>query len=412
MITIGSDSMSVVRTVMERLPERPNQDGSASMMPPECYTSPEFFEFEEKVVFGRSWSCVGRIEQIPNPGDYLAATVAGEHLLVVRDNDGSVHAMSAVCRHRGQILARESGSAARAFVCPLHCWTYDLRGHLIGAPRIGDQSELQRLRETTRLPSVKSEVWHGFIFVNLDPDAAPLAPSLSKIEPYWDRYEDADLVAIPPVRSDTPLPWNWKVHVENFTDAYHTEFVHRKTHDFAPSTHPDGGVQFTSMGEFDNAIARSVPLLRSDGGMNADGWGEAAAFPPIETLSPEQRRRLTFVVIPPSLTLVFAPSAIAYTLVTPAAVEATYAASDRVTNGGWVLPKSTIALPDFSERAAALRTGAAKIWAQDYPVNVAMQAGRRSRFMPRCYYAPLETTLVQFNAWLLRSYRAAWASMS
>jgi hypothetical protein len=54
-----------------------------------------------------------------------------------------------------------------------------------------------------------------------------------------------------------------------------------------------------------------------------------------------------------------------------------------------------------------VREGAGKIWAQDVPVNNAMQAGKRSRFMPHGIYGPLETTLVQFNAWLLRAYAAA-----
>jgi hypothetical protein len=65
-------------------------------------------------------------------------------------------------------------------------------------------------------------------------------------------------------------------------------------------------------------------------------------------------------------------------------LSATSASSDRVTNGGWVLPRTTLALPDFAEQTAALREGAAKIWAQDLPVNIAMQSGRRSRFMPAC----------------------------
>jgi phenylpropionate dioxygenase-like ring-hydroxylating dioxygenase large terminal subunit len=277
---------------------------------------------------------------------------------------------------------------------------------------MGGVEDVKRMREEVRLPPVRSEVWHGFIFVNLDADAPPLAPSLAKIEPYWSGYEDADVVGVPPVRAEKPLPWNWKIQLENFTDAYHTEFVHRKTHDFAPSVHPEGGVKFTPMGKFDNAIARTVPLLRSDGGMMSEGWGEQAVFPPVATLSAEQRRRLAFVLIPPSLTLVFAPSAVAYTLITATGVEATYASSDRVTSGGWVLPRTTVALPDFAERAAALREGAAKIWAQDFPVNVSMQSGRHSRFMPECRYGPLETTLVQFNAWLLRSYRSAWATLA
>lgn len=137
----------------------------------------------------------------------------------------------------------------------------------------------------------------------------------------------------------------------------------------------------------------------------SSGWGEEAMFPPIGQLSRAQRRRLTFVMIPPSMTLVFAPGAVAYTLLSATGVTATYASSDRVTGGGWLLPESTLALPDFAERAATVREGAAKIWAQDVPVNLSMQAGKGSAFQPQGIYGPLEKTLVQFNAWLLHAYR-------
>ena len=392
-------------TAKEKLRFIESDGGAAPMLPRECYTSQEFFEFEREAVFARSWVCVGRVEQIANPGDYLAANVAGEPLLVVRTEDSSVKAMSAVCRHRGEVLACTSGSTA-SFRCPLHFWTYDLDGRLIAAPRLSSDERTQ-LRSRVQLPAVKHEVWHGFIFVNLDAGAAPLAPSLAKLEPCWNGYPEAEMTAVPPVPMDKPLAWNWKVHLENFTDAYHPEFVHRGTHDFAPSNHPNGGVEFTPMAATDNAILRSVPLLKPDGGMMQDGWGEHAMFPAIEGLSERQRGRLFFAMLPPSMTLVFAPGAIAYTLVSAAAADATFAASDRQTGGGWLLPKSTLALPDFERRAATVREGAAKIWAQDVPVNLGMQAGKRSRFMPEGYYAPLETTLRQFNAWLLGKYRAA-----
>ncbi len=116
-----------------------------------------------------------------------------------------------------------------------------------------------------------------FCLLPLDEDAAPLGPGLAKLEPFWEGYEDADLVAVPPTMSDTPLPWNWKIHAENFTDAYHPEFVHVGTHDFAPSIHRDGGVEITPMAAEDNAIVRTVLLLHPDGGMMEDGWGLAAA---------------------------------------------------------------------------------------------------------------------------------------
>jgi hypothetical protein len=107
---------------------------------------------------------------------------------------------------------------------------------------------------------------------------------------------------------------------------------------------------------------------------------------------------------------VFAPNAIAFTLLTATGVEATYASSDRQTAGGWLLPRSSVELPDFAERAALVLEGGAKIWAQDVPENIGMQKGKKSRFAPEGIYGSLETTLVQFNAWLVHAYRNAAGS--
>jgi phenylpropionate dioxygenase-like ring-hydroxylating dioxygenase large terminal subunit len=394
--------------ILGALPEYTGHEAEAPMLPRQCYTSPAFFEFEREAVFARNWVCVGRVDQIPTPGNYLAASVAGEPLLIVRGAAGDIRAMAAVCQHRGHVLSCGGDQPKGLLRCPLHFWTYDFEGRLVGAPRMGDA--LAGLRDSVRLPPVRCEIWHGFIFVNLDGKAPTLVLSLTKVEKCWENYPEADMVTVPPVQATTPVPWNWKVQLENFTDAYHPEFVHTGTHDFAPSIHPEGGVEFTAMHDGDNAIMRSVPMLSPDGGMMRDGWGAEAMFPPIASLSPMQHRRLSFVMIPPNLQLMFAPGAVSYTLLEPTGAEATYASSDRVTGGGWILPRSTVALPDFAERAAAVREGAGKIWAQDIPVNNAMQAGKRSRFMPSGRYGPLETTLVQFNAWLLRAYRRAAAA--
>ena len=398
-----------VRSILEALPTLAGYEADAPMLPAECYTSAAFFEFERTHVFPRSWICIGRQEQIPEPGDFLTPSIGNEPLLVVRRKDGTISAMSAVCQHRGQIIATEPGSAGRVFRCPLHFWRYDLEGSLIAATRIDDKTVHDCLRETVRLPSVRLEDWHGFLFVNLDEHAAPLAPSLVKLEPVWEGYEEAGLVAVPPTMSETPLPWNWKIHVENFTDAYHPEFVHIGTHDFAPSVHANGGVEFTPMGASDNAIVRTVPLLSPDGGMMEHGWGPEAKFPAIETLSAYQRSHVTFAMIPPGMTIIFAPGAISYQMIDAIGVEATLASNDRVTAGGWLLPRSTFDADDFEARAAAVRAGGKKIWVQDIPVNLGVQSGKKSRFAPDGRnYMPLETTLLQFNAWLLRAYQAAW----
>lgn len=398
-----------LKAILDALPPAAGHEAAAPMLPKQCYTSPEFFAFEREAVFARNWVCVGRVDQLSEPGGAFAASVAGEPLIVARGTGGAIRALGAVCQHRGHVLSCGGDNPTGLIRCPLHYWTYNLDGRLVGAPRMGDQ--LAGLRDTVRLPEVRTALWHGFIFVDLSGDAAPLAPSLAKVEPCWANYPEDAMVTVPPVQATTALPWNWKIQLENFTDAYHPEFVHRGTHDFAPSvlprSGPRGGVEFTPMAAGDNAIVRHVPMLSPDGGMMRDGWGAEAMFPPIPELSERQHNWLSFVMVPPNLQLMFAPGAVSYTLLVPGGAEATYASSDRVTGGGWILPKSTIALADFAERAAAVREGAGKIWAQDVPVNNAMQAGKRSRFMPEGIYGPLETTLVQFNAWLLRAYSRA-----
>ena len=395
----------VVQALLDQIATFDEAAAHRRMLPAGCYTEPEFFAFEQKEVFSRTWICVGRVEQVAERGDCFSWEVAGEPIVVTRGEDGAVHALSAICRHRGEIIpCPEKGRALR---CPLHFWTYDMQGRLAGAPRMGDAEAVARLRETVRLAALRVELWHGFIFVNRDSGAAPLAPSLAKLEPLWAGYEATGLTALPPAMSDMPLPWNWKVQVENFTDAYHPEFVHIGTHDFAPSILPGDGVRFTEMKPGDNAIVRSVPLKQPGGGMMKDGWGADAAFPAIATLPAEQQSRITFAMLPPGMTMMFAPGTVAYTLIRPAGVTATYAGSDRVTYGGWLLPRRTMALPDFRERCAAVSAGGAKIWAQDVPVNVGMQAAKNSRYLPVGIYGPLETTLQQFNVWLLDAYTRA-----
>lgn len=411
-VTVGPTSRAksrppVVEALLAKVAALDEASVQQTMLPAGCYTAPEFFAFEQAEVFSRTWICVGRVEQVAQPGDCLAAEVAGEPVLVTRAEDDTIRALSAICQHRGEIIpCPEKGRALR---CPLHFWTYDFEGRLVGAPRMGDAEATLQLRKAVRLPVLRLEIWHGFIFINLDQQAAPLAPTLAKLEPLWAGYEATGLKALPPVMSDTPLPWNWKVQVENFTDAYHPEFVHIGTHDFAPSVMAGDGVRFTDMKPDDNAIVRSVPLKQPDGGMMRDGWGPEAAFPAIPTLPPEQRSRITFAMLPPSLTMMFAPGTIAYTLIRPIGAAATLAGSDRVTYGGWLLPQSTLDLPDLMARCAAVSEGGSKIWAQDVPINLGMQAAKHSRFLPHGIYGPLETTLQQFNLWLLNAYRRALA---
>ncbi len=115
--------------------ERSVDDVSRAVIPPaELYTSPEFSRSNAKHCSPTSGCASDALERIPNPGDYFTVTICDEPIIVARDKDGEVHAMSAVCQHRGDAGLRRAGQLHSKFTCPYHHWSYDLDGRLLGAP--------------------------------------------------------------------------------------------------------------------------------------------------------------------------------------------------------------------------------------------------------------------------------------
>jgi phenylpropionate dioxygenase-like ring-hydroxylating dioxygenase large terminal subunit len=391
-----------IAAVLAGLAESDRPVEEARVLPPQAYMSPHFFAFEREAVFMHSWLCVGRVQQIPRPGDFLAVTLADEPVLVVRGEDGEIRAMSAVCRHRGHPLRENCSGKAERFVCPYHRWTYGLDGDFIGAPHMRKTVSREQLRAESRLPPIKTELWQGFIFVNFDDDALPLAPTLRKLDPYMAGYDLDAMVTIPPRFDAAPVPWNWKMLLENYIEPYHTEFVHPIIHDFAPST----GVEFDPWQDGDNVIVRGVPFLAPDGGLTETGWAAPAAFPVIPTLSDKQRRQVGFGMIPPTMNIIFTPDMLCYGLVYPLGPTSLSVGGGLFTAGGWCVPKATADLPDFNARAARLMEGSRQLGEQDTTVNLAMQRTKYSRFSPRGRLSYLEETLSQFNRWLSEKYRA------
>ena len=143
-------------------------------IPPEA-----FLELEREEIFRKEWVCLGRVEEVPNPGDYLTTELIDEPLIVVRGQDKKVRVLSNVCRHRSSVILEGTGNA-KNFVCPYHAWTYANDGQLLRAPYMDKVKGFQV--KNCRLPEFATEVWHGFVYVNLDGKAKPLAPRLKALE--------------------------------------------------------------------------------------------------------------------------------------------------------------------------------------------------------------------------------------
>ena len=371
----------------------------AHILPPEMYLSDEFWEFEQAAVFNREWLCVGHVSEIPAPGDHLPVTVLDEPLILARDESGEVRVLSAVCQHRGHPMF--AGLAERPadapclngprLVCPYHNWIYRLDGSLIAAPSMNETTPLEELRQTIRLPELRTEIFHGIIFVNFDADAAPLAPTLAKLDAEIAAYRVEELVAMPPsVRTD--LGWNWKMHHENALEPYHTDFVHKGVHETAPS-------RLASFGPFDpgdGQVMHPTGLIDEDADLATDSGSRVLAQLP--GLSAEQRRRILFASVPPLLFGIFQPTFVSLSILLP---KAPGRMDLRRLN---LYPKSSVESEGFSDYYAQQLERKQIAIDQDQATLEAMHKAYASRFMPAGTLSALEATLPQMNTWLMERY--------
>ncbi len=196
----------------------------ACTIPASWYVDERVAELERQNVFGRTWQVVGRVDQVGRAGDFLTAELAGEPLLVVRGSDNQLRAFFNVCRHHAAAVVTEPQGAASIFRCPYHGWSYGLDGSLKGAPEFEGVCAFDR-SQNGLLP-VQVDAWEQFIFVTLDPEAAPLADFLGRLAP---RVAPLSLRALHFFeRRVYPLKCNWKVFVDNYLDGgYHVPHLHK-----------------------------------------------------------------------------------------------------------------------------------------------------------------------------------------
>lgn len=198
-------------------------DELAEATPPQVYTSPEFLELELDELFNHEWFCVGREDEFEHQGDFRATKIGRDPVVILRDRDDNLRAMSNVCRHRMSTLLQGSGNLKGRISCPYHAWTYNLDGQLIGAAYMRDNFDKSKVC----LPQFQVEVWQGWIYVSLDPDAAPLAPRLAGLSERLDNYQLPKYRTL--FRAEEVWDTNWKILVQNFTEGYHLFVAHAKT---------------------------------------------------------------------------------------------------------------------------------------------------------------------------------------
>lgn len=196
-----------------------NHIGDATTLSPEAYVSQEFFDLEMAAIFKKDWLCVGHVSQVANVGDFFTLELAGEPMIVVRGKDG-IRILSSVCRHRWVPVAQGSGNT-KAFVCPMHRWTYGLDGGLIGAPLMHKAGGFDK--GACRLPEFRSEVVDdlGLIFVTFSDTIRPITDRLAGLceRARAEGWTLKDQVII--ARWDQTNNYNWKIQAETYVECYH-----------------------------------------------------------------------------------------------------------------------------------------------------------------------------------------------
>ena len=201
----------------------------AETLPSGAYTDPDFTALEVERLFRGDWVCVGRADEIPEPGDYLTHRIAGTAIAVVRQADGSLKALVNICRHRMAELLAGQGHVGK-IVCPYHAWSYDLTGQLLMTPFMGDGIDKKEIC----LPILRTDQWEGWIYVTGDPDVAPISDRLQSLSRRIADYRMGDHVMV--YRAEEVWDCNWKSLAENFTESYHLFSSHKNTlQPFAPT---------------------------------------------------------------------------------------------------------------------------------------------------------------------------------
>jgi Rieske 2Fe-2S family protein len=259
------------------------------------YTDPQYFRLELERFFGNWWFCAGRVDEIPNPGDYVLRVLGDESLIILRDDQGAIRSFFNVCRHRGtRICEATEGTFAGTIRCPYHAWSYDLKGHLIAAPHMNDAPGFRK--EDYPLQPVHTDQWDGHIFLNLARAPQPLNAQLGMLPEKFRPWGMTDLRRRARIVYDVAA--NWKSIIQNYSECLHCPVIHPSLQKL--SHHLSGVNDPPAPG----SLGGYMVLRDGVEGLTRDGRRNRRCLP---GLGSEECRRVHFHAILPNLLLSLHP---------------------------------------------------------------------------------------------------------
>jgi phenylpropionate dioxygenase-like ring-hydroxylating dioxygenase large terminal subunit len=190
----------------------------------ERYFDPDFYQLEAELLWPRVWQMACRLEEIPEPGDFVEYEILDQSVIVLRADDMGVRAFQNACRHRGVKVVQGRGNCTSGFTCPFHGWCYGLDGANTYIPQRRTFAEHNLQSDDLDLRSVRCEVWGACAWINLDDDAPPLRQCIEPTATILDGWRVESL------RTEwwyaCRLPVNWKLAQQAFQEQYHVVETH------------------------------------------------------------------------------------------------------------------------------------------------------------------------------------------
>jgi phenylpropionate dioxygenase-like ring-hydroxylating dioxygenase large terminal subunit len=367
----------------------------ATTLPRDAYFDEDYFRHEVETVFETDWLCVAHVSQLKEPGRFIALDLLGEPLLVVRDLSGTARVLSRVCAHRAMDIMPEGfdyprAGTAKVLTCPYHRWTYDLDGRLKGCAHMQRTENFDK--SDWRLAEFRSEIWNGFIFVNLDGKARPLAEQygdFSRVIAPWRTTEMEIAVAL-----QWECDFNWKVMIENWMESYHHIGIHSTTlNPTMPGQNtwiePEHPHFIRAHLPFTEALASDVTLA-NETGRRLPGFLPVAGIP-----LKDQAEWGLYLGYPCFMFLTMRDRALWYRLLPVSADRCKLETT-------MLVARENLTDPDFARAVEAETKMLRDFHGEDMIVNTAVQRGLRSRKAVRGRLSHLEEPI-----WLIQRYIAA-----
>ncbi len=363
-------------------------------LPSHFYFDTAHYELELQRLWYRNWVYLCRVDTLKEPRSFRTFAIGDQNLIVIRDEQGKLHAFHNTCRHRGSTLCNEHEGRLKGkfIVCPYHGWSYNFEGELVAVPKMGLPEDFDR--GAYPLYGITLAEWGGCVFVRLEGDGPALDEAIRPNGRRLANWPMANLTTGHVMR--TVLACNWKVFWENYNECYHCPGIHPALSRLVPI------YSRTIMGPYDDPnweshADDSDPKYR--GGLRQDAvtWSEDGRpiGPVFKGLTDEERRAgHRFASLWPTMYAVGHVDHMRMVSMRPLGPEQTELTVQ------WLFSSETLADRSFDlEKAVGF---AKRVVEEDGAVCELNQKGLRSRAHRQGVLMPQEYAVHAFHEWVRR----------